>query len=92
MLKRVRPQKVINEQERYVVQVADRYHVEYIDDNKRASVEVDFGMSIGIYVNTLKIIGDDNKEVELTSQNKEKIILRIVQALEFMGCSIEYCN
>lgn len=73
----------------YVVQVADRTTVEYLDQNQQVLIEADFGSSIGIYEKTLRFF-ENGKETNIDS--KRKIILdRIVAGLQAMGSTVEIC-
>lgn len=83
MFRKLAPQKV-QHSDGYVVQVADRTHVEYIEGAKRAVVEVEFAPVIGVYRNTLQPC--DEIETE-----REVILDRIVAGLQAMGCKVELC-
>src|SRR5882672_11983209 len=37
----------------YLVQVANRQCVEYVEPHRKAMIEVDFGNSVGVYIETL---------------------------------------
>ena len=37
----------------YLVQVANRQCVEYVEPHRTAMIEVDFGISVGVYIETL---------------------------------------
>jgi hypothetical protein len=81
MFRKLAPQKV-QHSDGYVVQVADRTHVEYIDGVKRAVVEVEFAPIVGVYRSTLEIFN----EARTTS---DVVLGRIVAGLEAMGCEVE---
>jgi hypothetical protein len=87
MLTKLTPQKV-QSSSGYIVQVADRFFVEYIENEKKAKVEVDFAPVVGIYESSLSTWEDGSP----LSKKKEKIILnRIAEALKFMGSKVEFC-
>ena len=80
------PQRAANP-EGFVVQVASRESVEYIEGAERYAVEVDFGQSVGVYVHTLKSVSG-----RLLSQDKSNLIIsRILDGLRAMGCKTELC-
>lgn len=89
MFRKVSPQK-IQHSDGYVVQVADRYSVEYLDENYRASVNVDFGpANVGVYLHSLVVKGRSGTEVHLCSIECDKVFERIVAGLEAMGSPVE---
>jgi hypothetical protein len=87
MLQLISPQTVREMQEGYVVQVVDRYHVAYEHRGRTATVDVDFGPTVGIYSKTLrgwKV--EDGHCAGMTSRDKREVVARIVECLQFMGC------
>lgn len=87
MFRSLTPQKVCHSSG-YVIQVFDRYHVEYIDGSKVAKVEVDFGPIVGIYRTSLQQW--DSGEL-IYDKDKEIILDRIAKGLQFMGSRTEIC-
>lgn len=88
MFIRLAPQKVRHSLG-YVVQVADRTTVEYLDQGQRALVEADFGSSVCIYEKTLQFFGNEGNT---PIGSERKVILdRIVVGLEAMGIMVEIC-
>jgi hypothetical protein len=87
MFTKLSPQKV-KHSDGYIVQVANRFAVEYLSENITASVSVDFGMDVGVYCNTLR----DLKAGGIISGDEgELVISRIIAGLEAMGCKVERC-
>jgi hypothetical protein len=84
------PQKVKNS-DGYIVQVADRFSLEYIEDLRTAKIAVEFGPTTGIYKNSLTSWTLEKKEIPLSEQDKTKILERIAAALEFMDIKYEWC-
>lgn len=88
MLTKVTPQKVRDDELGYTVQVADRFNVEYLEPQRTARVEVEFGASVGIYKDSLSNwVGGD----PLTAVEKELVLTRVEKALQFMGSRTEMC-
>ena len=87
MFKSLSPQKVIHSSG-YLVQVYDRYHVEYEEGSKKAKVEVDFGPVVGIFKASLIRWENGQPMIEI---DKSKIIDRVSKALNFMGSKTEIC-
>lgn len=83
MYRKITPQKV-QHPDGYIVQVADRSHVEYIEGTNCAVVEVEFSSVTGVYKNTLKVWNESKVE-------REVILGRIVAGLKAMGCKVELC-
>jgi hypothetical protein len=91
MLVKLAPQKVIENAMGYIVQVEDRYHVEYLEHDKHAIIEVDFGPVVGIYPDTLTNWITSSGLFEITEDEKKLILSRVSEALRFMGCQTELC-
>lgn len=75
------PQKVQHDSG-YVVQTGDRYHLEYLEGERVAVVEVDFGSVISIYVDRIAWKTPSNA-LPITWQEKAKIVERVVAVLRF---------
>ena len=88
MFTAISPQKVKNS-DGYIVQIANRYSVEYSDDHYTVAIKVDFGVVIGLYKNTLVARNKSNFEVILNHTQYQKILNRIVKGLEAMGSQVE---
>jgi hypothetical protein len=89
MFRRISPQKV-QHSDGYIVQVADRYTVEYLDENYQARIEADFGaMDVGVYLRSLVVKDRSGAEINLSSAECDKIFERIVSGLEAMGSPVE---
>ena len=91
MLEKLAPQKVIDRESGYTVQVANRFTMEYIEGRRKASVEVDFGKTVGVYSETLKFCKLGDEKLIISDIDKKKILDRIKRALEFMGSQVELC-
>ena len=86
MFKRESPQCAKNFSTKIVVQIKDRYTVEYSSDKIRAEVEVDFGSSVGVYSNSLKSL---DSRVSIGEVLKSNIIADIKAGLEALGSKVE---
>ena len=86
MLTRIAPQKVQDATLDYVVQVADRFSVEYVEASRVIRVEVDFGPTIGVYKDSIAKSPDGKA---LTNVEETVILARVVEALQFMGSKTE---
>jgi hypothetical protein len=84
MFKKLSPQKVQHDSG-YIVQVASRTSVEYLDANRKATVDVDFAASIGIYRKTLR------GWLGMNDDDKNEVLNRIVAGLKAMGSDVELC-
>lgn len=83
MFLKLAPQKV-QHSDGYIVQVTDRFHVEYMEGARRAIIEVDFASITGVYRDTLQMWSQAETERAL-------VLSRIVGGLEAMGCKVEIC-
>ncbi len=72
-----------------MVQVASRNSVEYLEARRKAVVEVDFGSTVGIYVNTLKDWVGQTGNVAMDVAERNEIIRRISAGLNAMGSVVE---
>jgi lipopolysaccharide assembly outer membrane protein LptD (OstA) len=91
MLELISPQEVKNKTEDYVVYVEDRYHVKYESKDKIISVEVDFGQVVSIYSDSLECNTLDNKNINVSEEEKRNILKKITESLQFMGCKTNIC-
>jgi uncharacterized protein YciU (UPF0263 family) len=90
MFKKINPQKV-ESSDGYTVQVADRNHVEYLETARKADVEVDFGITVGVYARTLRGWMDGSGLSPIKVSEKALVLKRIVAGLEAMGSKVELC-
>ena len=72
----------------YIVQSAGREKIEYIDEIMCIEVGRDIGPIMGLYKDSIRVKGEDNSKID--EVQKEKIIHRISDALEFMGTKYEW--
>lgn len=91
MLIKLAPQKVENDDLGYLVQVADRYHIEYIEKDKRAIIDVDFGPVVGIYRDSLVHWITPVGTCAMSEDEINIVLSRISEALQFMGNQTEFC-
>ena len=92
MFKKITPQKV-QHSDGYIVQIADRSSVEYLENNHKAKIEVDFAVLTGVYQDTLSgWIKSSGYEQKMNQTEHDNVLRRIVEGLKFMGCSIEIIN
>lgn len=73
----------------FLVQVKDRSHVEYIEGDDVAMVEVDFGRTMAIYEDTLKLVGSDSARDTMSPQRRDEIVDRIRAGMKFMGVVLD---
>ena len=88
MLKKISPQKVSNDAKGYIVQVNDRYHIQYqeVKNSRKVIIDVDFGVTVGIYCNKLlEWITEDGKKF-ITDKEKQVVLERVDEGLKLMGC------
>jgi hypothetical protein len=90
MFTKLAPQKV-RHSNGYVVQVANRESVEYLEAGRRAVVGVDFAATVGVYAKTLKEWITPEGKMEMTDLDQAEILRRIVAGLEAMGSTVEVC-
>lgn len=89
MLIKEKSQKVRNDHLGYVVQVHDRFHVDYVENAREARVTVDFGNPVVIYVVSLHSWVKDGVSEMMTEEEKKLVLFRIEEALQFMGSATE---
>jgi hypothetical protein len=88
MFTKLTPQKV-RSSEGYVVQFKNRETVQYINQNKTFETTIDLGTTFGIYPHSLHSV---DSSINISDQERTKIIDRIVSALNFMGVECEICE
>lgn len=77
----------------YVVEIVDRHTVRYIDEDKRATIEVEFGPTTAVHADSLALThqlpGRSTSAAELVTTRD-----RITQGLEALGlsCELVYLN
>ena len=81
----------ISHSDGHTVQVADRTTVEYLENGRRASVEVDFGVSVGVFVQTLRGWDRDGSSEAMSVAERNLTLERIGAGLRAMGCKVELC-
>src|SRR4030081_2065157 len=69
----------------YLVQVANRQCVEYVEPHRKAMIEVDFGNSVGVYIETLNGWLSEAGISPISATDRERVISGIVAGLEAMG-------
>src|SRR5260370_21780411 len=74
----------------YLVQVANRQCVEYVEPHRKAMIEVDFGNSVGVYIETLNGWLSEAGVSPMSATDRERVISGIVVGLEAMG-TVELC-
>lgn len=83
MFQRLAPQQV-RHSDGYIVQVADRHHVEYLDGVDHWLIEVEFAPVTGIFRSSLH-----GQQPSVLDPNE--VLNRIAAGLEAMGCEVEVC-
>ena len=90
MFRQVASQKVQDEAG-HIVQVADRFTVEYLEPNLRAVVAVDFGVHVNVYRNSLHVYDDLLNSIQLTDEKRRQILGDIVSGISAMGGEAVMC-
>ncbi len=84
------PQKVQNTTAGFIVQVASRAAVEYVEPTRKAVVEVDFSTSVGVFGATLRgWFGASNSP--MTQGERSTVLERIAAGLAAMGMDVDLC-
>jgi hypothetical protein len=73
----------------YIVQSADRYHVEYVESTRSALVEVEDGGVTAIYGNSLTHWKSKGGSIEMSIDDREMVLSRITLGLRAMGSACE---
>jgi hypothetical protein len=73
----------------FVVQIADRSTVEYLEPNVRAVVAVDFGIKVNVYRESLRAYDPLQNAIPLTTAKRDQILSGIVAGLTAMGTQVE---
>lgn len=73
MFKKIGAQKV-SHSDNFQVQVLDRFNVEYIDATQTATVAVDFGLTVGVYENSLRVRSQSGVELSLGNSERSMIV------------------
>jgi hypothetical protein len=66
----------------YLVQVANRQCVEYVEPHRKAMIEVDFGNSVGVDIETLNGWLSESGISRMSATDRERVISGIVVGLE----------
>ena len=74
----------------YLVQVVNGQCVEYVEPHRKAMIEVDFGNSVGVYIETLNGWLSEAGVSPMSATDRERVISGIVVGLEAMG-TVELC-
>ena len=82
------PQKARNEKGAFV-QVADRHTVEYVEHNRKAIVEVEFGRPISIYAATLSDWIYDAGHRSMEPTEAAEVVSQMEEGLKAMGSAVE---
>lgn len=84
------PQKVRNVEFGYIIQSADRHHVEYVESTRSALVEVEHGPVTAIYRDSLTHWKSEEGAIEISLDERETVLSRIKLGLRAMGCECEF--
>ena len=88
MFKKVAPQ-VAKDSEGRLVQVGDRYTVQYIDRELEVDMEVEFGPVTAIYPSRLTARRLSGTPVELLQEQRTTVVKRIEEGLKCLGVKYE---
>jgi hypothetical protein len=87
--RRVAPQ-VFENSDGYTVQVGSRTTIQYIEEARKAIIEVEFGVrSICIYYNRIEGWISGNRPLPMTTDEKRIVVERVAAALRFNGSLVE---
>lgn len=76
----------------YVVQILDRSHVMYSENQRHITVELEFGPVVGIYSGTLSEWHSNGSNSPASQAEKALVLDRLKEGLHAMGVSqIEVC-
>jgi hypothetical protein len=84
MFEKIAPQ-VARDSEGRIVQVGDRYTMQYLDSELEVDMEVEFGPVTAIYPSKLIARGANGSPVELTTGQRGIILERIEEGLKCLG-------
>lgn len=87
---RLAPQKVLSIELGYIVQSADRSHIEYVESTRSALVEVEHGPVVAIYRDSLTHWKSEDGAIEMSLDERETVLSRINLGLHAMGCECEF--
>ncbi len=91
MFKKLSHQRVRNTTG-FVVQVANRETVEYIQGTRIASITVDFAPLTGVYEDTLTDWHTDDVVQPMSPQERVRVLKDIGESLAYMGIRFEWCR
>jgi hypothetical protein len=91
MFEKLSPQRVRNTSG-FVVQVADRETIEYIQGSRTARITVDFAPLTGVYEDTLTDWLADGTAQPMSPQDRVRVLKDIGESLTFMGIRFEWCR
>lgn len=92
MFQRLAPQRV-KHSSGFVVQIADRETVEYLDGARSARITVDFAELTGVYEDTLTDWSlPAGGGMKMTDAERPVVLKNIGDALAFMGVRFEWCR
>lgn len=89
MFEKLAPQKVRNIEGGYIVQIADRHSVEYVEPTRRALVAMDIGTVFSIYRSSLTKWIVKKGPNEMKTEEREMVLARIVLGFHHMGVECE---
>ncbi len=74
-----------------MVQILDRETIEYVDGDTHVTVQVEFGLNVAVYKQTLRKLERGGHGSLFTEDEREWVFGRIVDGLKAMGCAVEIC-
>jgi hypothetical protein len=91
MFWKLAPQKVKSLTGGYIVQIASRHSIEYVESDRTASVEMEIGSVFGIFRDTLTQWNSAAGPTKMSVEEREMVLKRIVAGLRHMGTDSEIC-
>lgn len=92
MFQRLAPQRV-QHSSGFIVQIADRETVEYLDGARSARITVDFADLTGVYEDTLTDWSlPEGHCLKMTDAERPMVLRNIGDGLAFMGVRFEWCR
>jgi len=90
MFRKISPQKV-QHATGYVIQVANRNSVEYLDGEFRAVIEVDFGVVVSVFQDSIQVFASNGKIISPDASQKADLLSKVVAGLQAMGSNVDLC-
>lgn len=91
MFTQIRPQKVVDPEQGFMVQTIDCYAAEYVEPARSVLVEIENDSIVSIYRASVVNWRTDAGETRMSSEDIEMVVARVEVAIRFMGARTEIC-